>query len=237
MVAGPAGAASGVPPTPAAAAQGTAKRSLSAARRPREPLIWGSAGLGIWAAPARPCAATARGSPGEGCPPPPRPQHPGPLTALDSGGRGRYVPEEAAVADDTTTPLAHRVRQRIRAEKQLSGAQWRQRTQPVSPVGGAELFHLRRLHPRRAPAPQASAAFRSWRLAGCREPGACALRSRTPRGGAGATEPLSMPRWSLEVGPAGWGEGVAGLPTCSPNLSDPRRFREERRCFSPPTFY
>lgn len=57
-----------------------------------------------------------------------------------------YVPQETAIADDATTPLAHSVRQGVGAEEQLPGAQWGHGTQPISPVGGCELFHLQCLH-------------------------------------------------------------------------------------------
>lgn len=65
--------------------------------------------------------------------------------------RAPYVPQETAIADDTTTPLAHGVRQGVAAEEQLPEAQWGHGAQPVSPVGGRELFHLQRLHPSSGP--------------------------------------------------------------------------------------
>ena len=129
---------------PAAAVQATARRSPSAARCPRgaarlrEVRGWASGHI------AEIYCSHGTAESGESCPA----TSPASRTPHCSGlGRGRYVPEKAAVADDTTTPLAHRVRQRIWAEKQFSRPQRCQRAQPVSLVGGAELFHLRRLHP------------------------------------------------------------------------------------------
>lgn len=107
----------------------------------------GNAGLSTWAATPK----RAHPRPGR------VPRRAAPLPGARVGESAPHVPEEAAVADDATTPLAHGVRQGIRAEEQLSGAQLRQGAQPVSPVGGAELFHLRGLHHLRS-ARQPSAA-------------------------------------------------------------------------------
>lgn len=121
------------------------------------------------------------------------------------GERAPYVPEKAAVADNATTPLAHRVRQGIGAEEQLSRAQGRQGAQPVSPVGGAELFHLQRLHPFHSL--RTSDANRVPQLAGfSRAAGVARLRparARRPRGGADAVGPLRMPRPGPEASGAG----------------------------------
>ena len=95
---------------PAAAVQATARRSPSAARCPRgaarlsEVRGWASGqhrGDLVQPRPGRVGGELPRYVPGI------------PDPALFGLGRERYVPEKAAVADDTTTPLAHRVRQRI----------------------------------------------------------------------------------------------------------------------------
>lgn len=206
------GAEPGVPPTPVAAAQGPGR--VCQPRRARGSRA--SGGVRGWTArqhrdavQPRPGGVPRRANPHATSTPDPA------MLRTQVGEGAPYVPEEAAVADDTTTPLAHRVRQRIRAEEQLSRAQPRQRAQPVPPVGGAELFHFRRLHPRRTLSPQASAASCSWRLAGCREPRAPAPSAHVrPRGRGGRGGPLSMPRWGPEAGHAGRARGLGGCRCC-----------------------
>lgn len=230
---GAAGTEPGTPTTPGAAVRAAAARSLSAATSPRE-----------LTAREEKCGAGHRRAPVEprdGLPPShthTRPQHPGPQSAGTQVGEGApYVPEEAAVADDATTPLAHRVRQGIGAEEQLSRAQRRQGAQPVSPVGGAELFHLRRLHPFASSSRQMSAASRSWLLAGSREPRACALRAHARRGagrmrrGRRAEHAQTGARGSRAGGSGR--SGSQAVLRRSLGRCRPKRLLKERKYFSP----
>ena len=201
--------------------QSPARSTLSAATRLREPRGAAHRGSAPISAHPRPCGLARRAAP-RCLPAPPR-------TRVGEGAL--YVPEEAAVADDATTPLAHRVRQGIRAEEQLSGAQLHQGAQPISPVGGAELFHLRRLHHLRS-APQSSSASRSWRLACRREPRACALRAHVrPRGGAGARGLRACPDGvRRRAGAGAWG-GRHGPSLGLPGLAAGSRVApREQRC-------
>lgn len=227
MLAGPAppyraaGTEPGTPTTPGPAAHAVAARSLSAATSPQELTAREEkCGAGHRRAPVKPR---------DGLPPThthTRPQQPEPQSAGTQVGEGApYVPEEAAVADDATTPLAHRVRQGIGAEQQLSRAQRGQGAQPVSPVGGAELFHLRRLHPFASSARQMSAASRSWLLAGSREPRACALRAHARRGagrtrrGRGAPEHAQTGSRGSRAGGCGRSRSQAFVAHCRRSLS------------------